>query len=46
MRWYDFFALTYDRSLESLYRPYRKRTIEALRAEAGATVLFSTCRHA
>jgi S-adenosylmethionine-diacylgycerolhomoserine-N-methlytransferase len=41
--WYDLFSLFYDRALEDLYAPLRPTAVEALRLEAGATVLDVPC---
>lgn len=43
VRWYDVFALSYDRQLERTYRPYRPRAVDALRLAPGATVLDVAC---
>ncbi|HEY0133118.1 MAG TPA: class I SAM-dependent methyltransferase [Nannocystis sp.] len=43
MRWYDWFASFYDRSLEPLYRDARAAAVTALAAEPGQTVLDLPC---
>jgi ubiquinone/menaquinone biosynthesis C-methylase UbiE len=40
---YDFLAPMYDPVLESIYRPFRTRSLEALPASAGASVLDLAC---
>ena len=41
--WYNFFALFYDRALESLYAPYRPSAVEALQLSPGDFVLDLPC---
>lgn len=43
MKWYDFFSLFYDRSLEALYRPAREVMREALSLAPGQRVIDLAC---
>lgn len=43
MSWYDIFALSYDGSLEQLYRPHREAAVAALQLHRGARVLDLPC---
>lgn len=43
MKWYDFFAHFYDRSLEKLYRESRRRAVELLDLKDGQFVLDVAC---
>jgi len=43
MIWYDVFANWYDLSLERIYRPYRAKSLDALKLEPGMSVLVPAC---
>lgn len=43
MAWYDWFALTYDRSLEALYRDDRETAADALDIQASSVILDVPC---
>lgn len=43
MNWYDLIAPVYDGAIRSLYLPYRRKAVQSLRLQPGATVLDLGC---